>query len=101
MPVTVLGVGSNVIVRDGGIRGVVIRLMGRYWGEVEALDGISLSARAGALDLSVARAAAETHSWAGISLGHSRLGWRGNADECRMLWQGIARCACGVTWVSP
>ena len=58
VPVTVLGVGSNVIVRDGGIEGVVIRLMGKYWGEVEALDGITLSARAGALDLSVAKAAA-------------------------------------------
>ena len=43
IPVTILGVGSNTIVRDGGIRGVVIRLMG---------------ARAGALDLSVAKAAA-------------------------------------------
>ncbi|HBX91463.1 MAG TPA: UDP-N-acetylenolpyruvoylglucosamine reductase, partial [Hyphomonas sp.] len=36
IPVTVLGVGSNVIVRDGGIEGVVIRLMGKYWGSVEA-----------------------------------------------------------------
>jgi UDP-N-acetylmuramate dehydrogenase len=59
IPVTVLGVGSNLIVRDGGIPGVVIRLMGKYWGEIEALDGITLSARAGALDLSVAKAAAE------------------------------------------
>lgn len=59
IPVTVLGVGSNLIVRDGGIPGIVIRLMGRYWGEIEALDGITLSARAGALDLSVAKAAAE------------------------------------------
>ena len=59
IPVTVLGVGSNLIVRDGGIPGVVIRLMGRYWGEIEATDGITLSARAGALDLSVAKAAAE------------------------------------------
>lgn len=59
IPVTVLGVGSNVIVRDGGIEGVVIRLMGKYWGETEAQDGLTLSARAGALDLSVARAAAE------------------------------------------
>lgn len=58
IPVTVLGVGSNLIVRDGGIEGVVIRLMGKYWGEVEATDGITLSARAGALDLSVAKAAA-------------------------------------------
>ncbi|AXE62925.1 UDP-N-acetylenolpyruvoylglucosamine reductase [Hyphomonas sp. CACIAM 19H1] len=59
IPVTVLGVGSNLIVRDGGIPGVVIRLMGKYWGEIEALDGLTLSARAGALDLAVARAAAE------------------------------------------
>lgn len=58
VPVTVLGVGSNLIVRDGGIEGVVIRLMGKYWGEIEAEDAITLSARAGALDLAVARAAA-------------------------------------------
>jgi len=58
VPVTVLGVGSNVIVRDGGIEGVVIRLMGKYWGNVEALDGITVEARAGALDLSVAKTAA-------------------------------------------
>lgn len=59
IPVTVLGVGSNLIVRDGGIPGIVIRLMGKYWGEIEALDGLTLSARAGALDLAVAKAAAE------------------------------------------
>lgn len=58
IPVTVLGVGSNVIVRDGGIEGVVIRLMGKYWGEVEAEDAITLSARPGALDLAVAKTAA-------------------------------------------
>ena len=58
IPVMVLGVGSNLIVRDGGIEGVVIRLMGKYWGEIEALDATSLSARAGALDLAVAKAAA-------------------------------------------
>ena len=58
VPVTVLGVGSNLIVRDGGIPGVVIRLMGRYWGEIEAVDATTLSARAGALDIAVARAAA-------------------------------------------
>ena len=57
VPVTVLGVGSNTIVRDGGIEGVVIRLMGAYWGKVKHHD-TSVSARAGALDLSVAKAAA-------------------------------------------
>lgn len=58
VPVTPLGVGSNLIVRDGGIPGVVIRLMGKYWGEIESTGGGALSARAGALDLAVAKAAA-------------------------------------------
>ena len=58
VPVTVLGVGSNLIVRDGGIEGVVVRLMGKYWGEIDALDDGTVAARAGALDLSVAKAAA-------------------------------------------
>lgn len=57
VPVTVLGVGSNTIVRDGGIEGVVIRLMGGYWGEV-TVEGDHVSARAGALDLNVAKTAA-------------------------------------------
>mgnify|MGYP006275299435 CR=1 FL=1 len=59
IPVTVLGVGSNVIVRDGGIEGVVIRLAGGYWGAVEPAGPLRLAARAGALDLAVARAAAK------------------------------------------
>ncbi|KCZ90654.1 UDP-N-acetylenolpyruvoylglucosamine reductase [Hyphomonas johnsonii MHS-2] len=58
IPVTVLGVGSNLIVRDGGIEGVVIRLMGKHWGEITAVDATTLTAGAGALDLSVAKAAA-------------------------------------------
>ena len=57
--VTVLGVGSNTIVRDGGVAGVVIRLMGKYWGSITPLDGYEIEARAGALDLAVAKAAAE------------------------------------------
>ena len=58
IPVTILGVGSNTIVRDGGIRGVVIRLMGKYWGDIRRDGDTALIARAGALDLSVAKAAA-------------------------------------------
>lgn len=59
VPVTVLGVGSNTIVRDGGVAGVVIRLMGKYWGTITPLEGEDIEARAGALDLAVAKAAAE------------------------------------------
>ena len=58
IPVTVLGVGSNTIVRDGGVEGVVVRLMGGYWGGVE-IESEIVRAKAGALDLSVARAAAK------------------------------------------
>ena len=58
-PVTVLGVGSNVIVRDGGVPGVVIRLAGRAFGRVEVLEGCRIAAGVGALDAQVARAAAK------------------------------------------
>jgi len=58
VPVTVLGVGSNVIIRDGGIEGVVIRLAGKAFGQV-ATEGLRVSAGAAALDAMVARAAAK------------------------------------------
>ncbi len=58
VPVTVLGVGSNVIIRDGGIEGVVIRLAGKAFGQVTA-DGLRVTAGAAALDAMVARAAAK------------------------------------------
>ena len=57
VPVTVIGVGSNLLVRDGGIPGVVIRL-GKGFVEVTCEDG-RVRAGAGALDANVARAAAE------------------------------------------
>ncbi len=57
-PVTVLGVGSNTLVRDGGVEGVVIRL-GRGFADIETLDGARVRAGAGALDAQVARAAAQ------------------------------------------
>ena len=57
VPVTVLGVGSNVIVRDGGVEGVVIRLAGRPFAGITA-EGDTITAGAGALDAMVARASA-------------------------------------------
>ncbi|MFN3537151.1 MAG: UDP-N-acetylmuramate dehydrogenase [Brevundimonas sp.] len=58
VPVQVLGVGSNVIVRDGGVEGVVVRLAGRPFGGV-TVQGETVTAGAGALDAMVARAAAK------------------------------------------
>ena len=52
IPITVLGVGSNMLVRDGGVPGVVVRL-GREFATIE-VDGTDISAGAGALGLNVA-----------------------------------------------
>lgn len=57
IPVTVIGVGSNLLVRDGGLKGVVIRL-GRGFAEIKS-EGDLLHAGAGALDVNVAWAAEE------------------------------------------
>ena len=57
IPVTVLGVASNTLVRDGGIRGVVIRLV-RGFVDVK-IAGETVTAGAGTLDVNVALAAAE------------------------------------------
>jgi len=57
VPLTVIGAASNLIIRDGGIPGVVIRLGGRGFGAV-TVDGNRVLAGAAALDVSVAEAAA-------------------------------------------
>jgi UDP-N-acetylmuramate dehydrogenase len=56
-PVFSMGVGSNLIVRDGGIRGVVIRL-GRGFNSIDA-SGADVVAGAAALDAHVARKSAD------------------------------------------
>ena len=62
IPVTNIGLGSNLLVRDGGIEGVVIRL-GRGFGEIKIEEGARLRAGTAVPDVKVARAAAD----AGIS----------------------------------
>lgn len=57
LPVFPMGVGSNLIVRDGGVRAVVIRL-GRGFNAITT-NGGSVTAGAAALDAHVARRAAE------------------------------------------
>nr|WP_215906582.1 UDP-N-acetylmuramate dehydrogenase [Phenylobacterium glaciei] len=57
VPVTVLGVGSNTLVRDGGVEGVVIRLAGRAFGTIEPRGNNRIYAGAAALDAQVAREA--------------------------------------------
>jgi UDP-N-acetylmuramate dehydrogenase len=57
IPVFPMGVGSNLIVRDGGLRGVVVRL-GRGFNAI-GIDGDIVTAGAAALDAHVARRAAD------------------------------------------
>jgi UDP-N-acetylmuramate dehydrogenase len=56
VPVTPLGVGSNTLVRDGGVDGVVVRL-GKAFAKVEPRGGSRIFAGAAALDATVAREA--------------------------------------------
>jgi UDP-N-acetylmuramate dehydrogenase len=67
IPVTVLGVGSNIIVRDGGVDGVVVKL-GRAFATTKILPSLAgrgelrgefLEAGAGILDINVALFSAE------------------------------------------
>ncbi|MEO1658553.1 MAG: UDP-N-acetylmuramate dehydrogenase [Pseudomonadota bacterium] len=55
-PLTIIGVGSNLLVRDGGLEGTVIRL-GPGFGSI-MVDGTKVTAGAAALDAKVARKAA-------------------------------------------
>jgi UDP-N-acetylmuramate dehydrogenase len=64
IPVTVIGLGSNLIVRDGGVPGVVIRL-GRGFSGI-AVEGERIRAGAAVPDVRVARAAQEA-GLAGLS----------------------------------
>ncbi|ACB24349.1 UDP-N-acetylmuramate dehydrogenase [Methylobacterium radiotolerans] len=58
VPVTVIGLGSNLIVRDGGVPGVVVRLGGKAFGSI-AIDGDALTVGTAVPDMRLAKAAAE------------------------------------------
>jgi UDP-N-acetylmuramate dehydrogenase len=57
IPVSVVGLGSNLIVRDGGVAGLVVRL-GRGFNDV-AVDGVRVVAGTAVPDVKVARSAQE------------------------------------------
>lgn len=65
LPVTVIGVGSNLLVRDGGVPGVVIRL-GRGFAGISVEDDARLRVGAAVPDVKVARVALE-HGIAGLT----------------------------------
>jgi UDP-N-acetylmuramate dehydrogenase len=77
IPVTSIGLGSNLIVRDGGVPGVVIRL-GRGFSEVKLEPAHRIRAGAAVPDVKVARAAQEA-GMAGLSFMRGIPGCLGGA----------------------
>jgi UDP-N-acetylmuramate dehydrogenase len=57
--VTVIGLGSNLLIRDGGLDGVVIRLSAKGFGSIEVLEGYRVRVGTALPDVKVATAAAE------------------------------------------
>ncbi|MHA1524376.1 MAG: UDP-N-acetylmuramate dehydrogenase [Alphaproteobacteria bacterium] len=65
IPLTIIGIGSNLLVRDGGVPGVVVRL-GRGFSAIEILENNQIAAGAAVPDVKVARCAADA-SLAGLA----------------------------------
>lgn len=57
VPITVVGLGSNLLIREGGVRGVAIRLSQRGFGGVRRVGDTRLEVGAAIADKQVARAA--------------------------------------------
>ena len=78
IPVTVIGVGSNLLVRDGGIPGVTIRLSAKGFGQVERAQGNRIRAGAALPDKRLAAFALE-QSLGGFAFYHGIPGTIGGA----------------------
>ena len=92
IPVRVIGVGSNTLVRDGGVTGVTIRL-GRGFGSVEIEDGYRIRAGCAVPDVKVAKAALDG-GIAGLSFYRGIPGTIGGA--LRMNGGAYGRETCDV-----
>ena len=90
IPVTMIGLGSNLLVRDGGIEGVVIRL-GRGFGEIKIEDGARLRVGTAVPDVKVARAAADA-GIAGLSFYRGIPGGVGGALRMNGGAHGTETC---------
>ncbi|AAN30342.1 MULTISPECIES: UDP-N-acetylmuramate dehydrogenase [Brucella] len=78
IPLLVVGIGSNLLVRDGGVPGFVVRLSAKGFGEVEQVCDTQLRAGAAAPDKRVAAAALEA-GLAGFHFYHGIPGGVGGA----------------------
>ena len=91
--VTVVGVGSNLLVRDGGIEGVVVRL-GKGFHDLRA-NGLEIEAGARVLDVKLASHSSWKPEYAGLSFyrGIPGADRRRAADECGRLRRRDQGCS--------
>jgi UDP-N-acetylmuramate dehydrogenase len=78
VPLMVVGIGSNLLVRDGGIRGAVVRLSAKGFGDIEQVGETRLKAGAASPDKRVAAAALDA-SIGGLHFYHGIPGGIGGA----------------------
>jgi len=78
IPILVVGIGSNLLVRDGGVPGFVVRLSAKGFGEVERVSETQLRAGTATPDKRVAAAALEA-GLAGFHFYHGIPGGIGGA----------------------
>jgi UDP-N-acetylmuramate dehydrogenase len=78
VPVSVIGLGSNLLVRDGGVEGVVVRLSAKGFGQIQVEDGNRIRAGAALADRRLAAAALEV-GLGGFAFYHGIPGGLGGA----------------------
>ena len=86
--IKVLGVGSNILIRDGGYNGVIIKL-GKAFSHISLYDTGTLIAGASSLDKNVSNFALD-NSLSGFEffIMYTRHDWWRNKNELRLLWRG-------------
>lgn len=87
IPITIIGNGTNLLVRDNGIRGIVIKLQMQDVKIEENGDTITIITSAG-MPLSKLSRIAKDHSAQGLEFVVRNTGnsWWSNQNECRSIW---------------
>ncbi|WP_273792277.1 UDP-N-acetylmuramate dehydrogenase [Brucella anthropi] len=91
IPILVVGIGSNLLVRDGGVPGFIVRLSAKGFGEVEQVSDTQLRAGAATPDKRVAAAALEA-GLAGFHFYHGIPGGIGGALRMNAGANGVETC---------
>ncbi|MBX4335049.1 UDP-N-acetylmuramate dehydrogenase [Bartonella raoultii] len=92
VPVSVVGIGSNLLVRDGGVPGVVIRLSGKGFGQIQQISPKSFFVGAATADKHLATAALKAEI-AGFHFYHGIPGSLGGALKMNAGANGVETAA--------